>query len=60
METVLTILSVLIVLLAAIGLIAMISILVTLLIIKDGGFLTLGYEENDDEIINDNDNEEEM
>ena len=55
METVLTILSVLVVLLAFTGLIAMISILVTLMIIKDGGYLTLGYEEGDeDEIINDN------
>lgn len=59
METVLTILSVLVVLLAFTGLIAMISILVTLMIIKDGGYLTLGYEEGDkDEIINDNNNEE--
>lgn len=58
METVLTILSVLVVLLAAIGLIAMISILVTLMIIKDGGYLTLGYEEdNDNEIISDNNDE---
>lgn len=60
METVLAILSTLLVLLAATGLIAMIAILVTLMIIKDGGYLTLGYEENDDEIINGNDNEEEM
>lgn len=58
METVLTILSVLVVLLAAIGLITMISILVTLMIIKDGGYLTLGYEEdNDNEIISDNNDE---
>lgn len=60
METVLTILSVLVVLLAFTGLIAMISILVTLMIIKDGGYLTLGYEEDGDEIIKDNNNEEEM
>ena len=58
METVLTILSVLVVLLAAIGLITMISILVTLMIIKDGGYLTLGYEEdNGNEIISDDNDE---
>ena len=59
METVLSLLAVIVVLFAITGLIAMISILVTLMIIKDGGHLTLGYEEGDeDEIINDNNNEE--
>lgn len=60
METVFEILSILLVILAATGLIAMISILVTLVIIKEGGYLTLGYDETDDEIINDNDNEEQI
>lgn len=59
METVLSLLAVIVVLFAATGLIAMIAILVTLSIIKDGGCLTLGYEEDDeDEIINTNNNEE--
>lgn len=59
METVLSLLAIIVVLFAATGLIAMIAILVTLMIIKDGGYLTLGYEEGDeDEIINDNNNEE--
>lgn len=59
METVLSLLAVIVVLFAATGLIAMIAILVTLSIIKDGGCLTLGYEEDDeDEIINDNSNGE--
>lgn len=59
METVLSLLAIIVVLFAATGLIAMIAILVTLSIIKDGGYLTLGYEEGDeDEIINDNNNEE--
>lgn len=58
MEIILTILSVLVVLLAFTGLIAMISILVTLMIIKDGGYLTLGYEEDsDNQTINNNDAE---
>lgn len=59
METVLSLLAIIVVLFAATGLIAMIAILVTLSIIKDGGCLTLGYEEDDeDEIINTNNNEE--
>ena len=59
METVLSLLAIIVVLFAATGLIAMIAILVTLMIIKDGGYLTLGYEEGDeDEIINTNNNEE--
>lgn len=48
METVLSLLAAIVVLFAATGLIAMIAILVTLSIIKDGGCLTLGYEEDDD------------
>lgn len=59
METVLSLLAAIVVMFAATGLIAMIAILVTLSIIKDGGCLTLGYEEDDeDEIINTNNNEQ--
>lgn len=58
METLLSLLAAIVVLFAATGLIAMIAILVTLSIIKDGGCLTLGYEEDDSLKIEENDGTE--
>lgn len=58
MEIVLQILSVAVVLLAFIGALAMIGMVATIIMIVHGGEIHIGYEEDNDKIIN-NQNEEE-
>ena len=59
METVLQILSVALVLFAFTGVLCSIAIFATIMMIHNGGFVRMGYQEDDsDEIIKTNDNEE--
>ena len=59
METVLQILSVALVLFAFTGVLCSIAIFATIMMIHNGGFIHVGYQEDDsDEIIKTNDNEE--
>ena len=60
MEIVLQILSVVLVLFAFTGALCSIAIFATIMMIHNGGFVQIGYQEDDtDEIIKINDNEEE-